>query len=234
MKLARIPAIFLAAALLLAGCNVSVNEDVIIPAGGTSGGANTVNGEIVVGAGSTNDGNFKTVNGSITVEDDASTRDIVTVNGLVTVGKRASTGSIEGVNSSTECDSHARIDGDIKLVNGAVKVFNGATVSGTIKTVNGPIRLIGATVGGDVRNYNGGIVITDSSVVKGNVVVSQSMGEAEGEPPLVIIGPDSKVHGGLRFERPVRLYVHDQAEIGAGIEGAEAIPFSGSELPEDG
>ncbi|MDH3589640.1 MAG: hypothetical protein OEQ74_09565, partial [Gammaproteobacteria bacterium] len=156
-------------------------------------------------------------------------------NGRISVGERAQTGSIEGVNSSTDCEQNARIGGDIKLVNGAVKVKTGATIAGNVKTVNGPIRLVGATVEGNVGNYNGGIVITDDSVVKGNVVVSRPRGQDLDETPVVIIGPGSAVLGKMRFDRPVKLYIHELAKVDTdSIDGAEPISFSGTELPEDG
>lgn len=233
----KIKALFaLLLVISLGGCDVSVNEDVVIPAGSkSSSGATSVNGNIVVGAEATADGSVKTVNGRITVEDGATVKDIASVNGSISVGERAHTGSIEGVNSPTNCEKNARVDGDIKLVNGEVNVRSGATVAGNIKTVNGPIRLTGATVDGNVGNYNGGIVITDNSTVKGDVTVYKPSGQEIAEPAVVVIGPGSTVLGKLSFERPVKLYVHELAQVDAArIHGADPISYSGTELPEDG
>jgi hypothetical protein len=45
-----------------------------------------------------------------------------------------------------------------------------------------------------------------------------------------VIGPNSEVVGPMVFKREVELFVHESARIGR-VEGAEAKPYSGSELP---
>lgn len=218
----------------LYGCNASINDDVVIGAGDElSDGAATVNGSIRVGQRAVTGGTLKTINGSVRVEPGAQVADIASVNGKILIGHGASTGDIDAVNGSTECEEDTRIKGNIELVNGPVRVKKGARVSGNVKTVNGPIRLSGAIVEGNVNNYNGGIVITDDSLVHGDVIVSRPQGQALSNEPVVILGPGAEVRGALRFERPVRLYVHDRARHGA-VTGAEPIAFSGDKLPEDG
>ena len=44
--------------------------------------------------------------------------------------------------------------------------------------------------------------------------------------PCIVVGPGLVVGSRLKFERPVKLYVSDQARVGP-LEGATAIPFSG-------
>lgn len=226
--------IVFAVALALAGCDVSVNEDIVVSADGTARGSQaTVNGNIIVNEQAVTKGHLKSVNGNIQIRDGAQVADIMSVNGAITIGKNASVGNIDGVNSATECEKNAKVDGNIKLVNGRIRVHEGAVVAGDVKTVNGPIRLVGATVEGDVNNYNGGIVITDNSLVKGNVIVSRPKGNVLEDEPLVVLGPGSEVLGEMTFERPVKLYVHKQASHGA-VSGAEPIAFDGTELPGDG
>lgn len=221
-------------AALLVSCNASVNDDVVVAAGDElSDGAATVNGDIRVGQQAVAGGMLKTINGSVRVAPGAQVADIASVNGRIVIGAGASTGDIDAVNGATECEEDARVKGNIQLVNGPVKVKKGAHVSGHVKTVNGPIRLSGATVDGNVNNYNGGIVITDNSLVLGDVIVSKSQGASLGSDPVVILGPGAEVRGALKFERPVRLYVHERARYGD-VSGAEPIAFSGDKLPEDG
>ena len=48
--------------------------------------------------------------------------------------------------------------------------------------------------------------------------------------PEVVIGPGSRVHGTIRLEREVKLYISDTAEVG-GVSGVmsltDAVRFSG-------
>ena len=50
--------------------------------------------------------------------------------------------------------------------------------------------------------------------------------------PRIIIGPNAVVEGPLVFERPVTLYVHTSARIGA-VTGATAKPFSTDTAPTE-
>lgn len=218
--------------LAIAACDTTINEDVVIPAGAREGdGARTINGDILVGA-KAEGGNLKTVNGRIVIDEGAKVDDLATVNGDIRIGTGASTGSIEGVNSPTACAEGVRIRGGIRLVNGSVDLQPGTTVEGSVRTVNGHIGLRSATVRGSVENYEGGMTLSNGSVVTGNLVVLRPVGSGSRETPRVIIGRDSRVEGMLRFEREVRLYVHETATVGT-IEGAEAIAYD-EEPPQDG
>lgn len=225
----------LALGLALVACDrASLGDDVVIGAGDElAGGAATVNGSIRVGQEAVAGGTLKTINGSVRIEPGAKVANIASVNGKIVIGTGASTGNIDAVNGSTDCEENARVKGHIELVNGPVRMQKGVRVSGNVKTVNGPIRLSGAVVEGNINNYNGGIVITDSSLVHGDVIVSKPQGLSMEREPVVILGPGSEVRGAMTFERPVKLYVHDGARHGT-ITGADPVSFSGDKLPEDG
>lgn len=49
--------------------------------------------------------------------------------------------------------------------------------------------------------------------------------------PRIVIGPGATVSGTLRFERPVKLYLSDSADVGT-IVGTTPIRFSGNEPPK--
>ncbi len=218
----------LATALLFGGCNATVNKDIQIPAGATQAPETmTVNGSIVVGDRARVDSaSFRTVNGRIRVGDEAVVGDCATVNGRMEIGSDAVTGSLQSVNGGIRAGSGVRVDGSIEMVNGAVRLGAGSAVAGDVTTVNGEIEMAATRVDGDVSNVNGDMLITDGSVVTGKVLVRKEEGNLSDSRPVITVGPRTRVLGGLEFERPVTLYVHETAEV-ADIIGADPIPFSG-------
>lgn len=220
---------------LLTACNASVNEDVHVT-GAThgDGGAVTLNGDVFVEADTVReDGDFSTVNGNIRVAERAHVQSVRAVNGSIILAASAHAHDVESVNGRFELGPDAQISGSVKLVNGDVSLAPGSMVGGNLQTVNGGIESHGATIDGNVANYLGGMLITEQSVVKGNLTVHKPEDMESGKkPPRIVIGPGSKVLGRLKFERPVELYVHESAEIGP-IDGAEAIRYSGA-LPGSG
>jgi len=52
--------------------------------------------------------------------------------------------------------------------------------------------------------------------------------------PRITIGAGATVNGPLTFERPVKLYISDQAHVAGPITGAEAVKFSGAAPPASG
>ncbi len=220
-------ALLVALCVLSSACQMRVNDDIIIPADSQrSSGASTVNGDVLVGENAVVDGGrLRSVNGSVRIDGGAKVGTISTVNGAVVVGADAATGGIETVNGPAKCGERARVRGDIQLVNGPVTLNRGVVVEGDVGTVNGHIHLTGATVEGDVGNYNGGMRITDGSRVKGKLVVRESTPAEQGDPPRIVIGPQSSIDGKLEFERSVELYVHESARIGR-VTGAEPVRYS--------
>jgi hypothetical protein len=61
------------------------------------------------------------------------------------------------------------------------------------------------------------------SVVHGGILIEKPQGIHFGHmrTPRVVIGPDAKVEGTLRFDRQVELFVHPTAKIGP-VVGAKA------------
>jgi DUF4097 and DUF4098 domain-containing protein YvlB len=224
----------IAAAALVIGCNSAVNEDINVPAGATEASSGmTINGSIHVGDGAkTTEASFRTVNGRIRIGEGAQVSDCATVNGRVELGANSEAGTVQTVNGSIHASSNARINGEIKLVNGDVRLDDGAEVSGNITTINGEIELRRTEIGGDVSNVNGDMLITDGSLVRGRVIVREDKGNLAGERPRIVIGPDTRIVGGLKFERPVELYLHETAAVGE-IVGADPIRFSG-DRPDQG
>ena len=218
------------AAALLAGCNQSVNEDIEVAEGAAHRGDGvTMNGDVRVGRNAdASDSSFRTINGRIRIEDGARVSDCATVNGGLELGAGAETGDLKAVNGDLRLGRDAKVKGHVKLVNGTVHLQAGSRVSGDVKTVNGLIEMVAAEVGGNLSNVNGGMLVTDGSLVQGNLRVRDAQVDPHSKPPRIVIGRDSEVKGKLIFERPVELYVHESATIGP-VEGAEAIAFSGEE-----
>lgn len=217
-------------ALALTGCEFSANEDIEVPADTAhAGDGMTMNGNVTVGRNADASGSkFRTMNGRITIEEGARVSDCATVNGPVKVGAGAEAGDLKTVNGDLDLGRDARVNGSIRLVNGSVRLNQGSSVSGDIDTVNGKIELVTAEVGGDLTNVNGGMAVTDGSVVHGGLRVRDAEGDPKGRPPRIVIGRGSEIHGELRFDRKVELYVHETARIGP-VSGASAVSFAGDE-----
>lgn len=228
----RVIALFAAmfAAVFVSGCEFSANEDIDVPADAAySGDGMTMNGDVTIGRNAdASDSNFRTMNGRITIKDGARVSDCATVNGPVNVGEGAEAGDLKTVNGDLDLGRDARVKGSIKLVNGSVRLNKGSSVSGDIGTVNGRIELVTAEVGGDLSNVNGGMLVTAGSLVQGGIRIRDADGDPMGEPPRIVIGPDSEVRGKLQFERDVELFVHETAHIGP-VSGATAVSFAGDE-----
>jgi DUF4097 and DUF4098 domain-containing protein YvlB len=200
-------------AIGLSACTYSANEDIRVADGESHrGDASTINGNVDVGENAdAGDSNFRTVNGRIVVRDGAQVNDCATVNGSMKVGEGAVAGNLRTVNGDLRVGRDSRVEGRIQLVNGSVELGPGSHVEGDVGTINGKIEMR-----------------TDGSEVQGDLTVREAGDDRHSRLPMIVIGPDSRVSGGLVFERPVELYVHDSAEIGE-VSGAEIRRFSGSE-----
>lgn len=228
------PAFAALCAALLSACSASVNEDVHVTADTPRhGGAVTINGNVFVERDTIREGDdFSTVNGSIRIAERAHVKSVRAVNGSILLAEGARAHDVESVNGRCELGRDARVSGSVQLINGDVSLAPGSLVGGSVKTVHGTISAQGATIEGSVSNYQGGMLITDESVIKGSLTVRRPEEMASEGRPRVVIGPNSKVLGGLRFERPVELYLHESAQTGP-IDGAEPVRYSGA-LPEAG
>jgi hypothetical protein len=193
-----------------------VNSGIDVEAGGQYGSLDTVNGGIDIGA-------------------NARVESAETVNGGIEVGAHAHTGTLETVNGGIQIDENVTTTGGVSTVNGGIFVARGGNIGGNVETVNGAIGLVDTDVSGGIETVNGDVTVGVGSHVRGGVHYSKqnrpfiSIGKRR--IPRVVIGPNARVDGPLRFEREVVLYVHSTAKTGA-ITGATAIRFDTPTPPE--
>lgn len=192
-----------------------------------------VNGSVSADAGQAY-GDLETVNGSVSIAAGATVQDASTVNGSITVGDKAQAASLETVNGAIRIGKDVQVRKDVETVNGSIFTDRGTTIGGNVDTVNGAIGLVGTQLAGGIETVNGDITVGIGSHVKGGIKVEKPRGWSmkPRRDPRIIIGPNAVVEGPLVFERPVTLYVHTSARIGA-VTGATAKPFSTDTAPTE-
>lgn len=192
-----------------------------------------VNGSVSADAGQAY-GDLETVNGSVSIAAGATVEDASTVNGSITVGDKAQAASLETVNGAIRIGKDVQVRKDVETVNGSIFTDRGTTIGGNVDTVNGAIGLVGTQLAGGIETVNGDITVGIGSHVKGGIKVEKPRGWSmkPRRDPRIIIGPNAVVEGPLVFERPVTLYVHTSARIGA-VTGAAAKPFSTDTAPTE-
>ena len=192
-----------------------------------------VNGSVSADAGQAY-GDLETVNGSVSIAAGATVEDASTVNGSITVGDKAQAASLETVNGAIRIGKDVQVRKDVETVNGSIFTDRGTTIGGNVATVNGAIGLVGTQLAGGIETVNGDITVGIGSHVKGGIKVEKPRGWSmkPRRDPRIIIGPNAVVEGPLVFERPVTLYVHTSARIGA-VTGATAKPFSTDTAPTE-
>ena len=174
-----------------------------------------------------------TVNGAIELEPSTTAKSLDSINGGILIGENAQIADhVASVNGGVALGKSARVSGAVSAVNGTVALDDGTEVTGRIASVSGRIHLEAAHVCGGLKTETGDIVVGANSRVEGGILVKKSRQPGEGvEPvPLVVIGPGAIVEGPLRFEREVKLFVSDTAQIGP-IEGAVPTMFTGDTPP---
>lgn len=193
----------------------------------------TVNGSVSADAGQAY-GDLETVNGSVSIAAGATVEDASTVNGSITVGDKAQAASLETVNGAIRIGKDVQVRKDVETVNGSIFTDRGTNIGGNVDTVNGAIGLVGTQLAGGIETVNGDITVGIGSHVKGGIKVEKPRGWSmkPRRDPRIIIGPNAVVEGPLVFERPVTLYVHTSARIGA-VTGATAKPFSTDTAPTE-
>ena len=193
----------------------------------------TVNGSVSADAGQAY-GDLETVNGSVSIAAGATVEDASTVNGSITVGDKAQAASLETVNGAIRIGKDVQVRKDVETVNGSIFTDRGTTIGGNVDTVNGAIGLVGTQLAGGIETVNGDITVGIGSHVKGGIKVEKPRGWSmkPRRDPRIILGPNAVVEGPLVFERPVTLYVHTSARIGA-VTGATAKPFSTDTAPTE-
>ena len=192
-----------------------------------------VNGSVSADAGQAY-GDLETVNGSVSIAAGATVEDASTVNGSITVGDKAQAASLETVNGAIRIGKDVQVRKDVETVNGSIFTDRSTTIGGNVDTVNGAIGLVGTQLAGGIETVNGDITVGIGSHVKGGIKVEKPRGWSikPRRDPRIIIGPNAVVEGPLVFERPVTLYVHTSARIGA-VTGATAKPFSTDTAPAE-
>jgi hypothetical protein len=201
---------------LLGACGpAGVNGSVDVPAGGSADSATTVNGAVHVG-------------------DGATVGKAATVNGAIHLGQNVTAGSAKTVNGGIRVGSGAKVTDDVIVVNGGIDLAKGAEVAGRVTNVNGNIRLDAARVGGGITTFNGDIRVGSGSRVEGGIHVEKPEGSGDWihNVPRIVIEGGAVVEGPLKFEREVRLYVSESAEIGP-VEGATVEKYMGEEPDGD-
>ena len=208
----------------------------------TTACVNGVNGAVDVPAG-TSVSNASTVNGSVNLEDHAKAGKAATVNGSIHLASGAQAGSAHTVNGDITLAKDARISGNAETVNGALSLAAGAAVDGALTNVNGRIEIDAAHVGHGIVTANGDIHMASGAVVDGGIEVEKSSGSDQGNEilgihfggsnhvPRVVIDAGATVNGPLTFEKPVKLYINDQAKVAGPIHGADAVKFTGATPP---
>lgn len=192
-----------------------------------------VNGSITVDAGERY-GNLDTVNGSINIGVGAHVADVETVNGSIRVSENVQAGGVSTVNGSIRVAASVTMNDDVSTVNGSIFVDRGSNIRGNVETVNGAIGLVDTDVSGGIETVSGDVTVGVGSHVSGGIHYQKpgkwwiSLGKRK--PPRVVIGPNARVDGPLRFEREVVLYVHATARTGP-VTGATAVRYDGPTPP---
>jgi hypothetical protein len=176
-------------------------------------------------------GDVSTVNGAVHIGDNAVVGKAGVVNGAITIGAHATASGAEAVNGPIKVLDGAGISGGVGTVNGPITLADGADVKGKVSNVNGPIKIAAAHVGGNIETVSGDIDLGPNGHVDGGILVEHdSSWFKSSDVPRIVIRAGSVVKGTLHFDRPVVLYVSDQASIGP-VQGATARTFSGDEPP---
>lgn len=194
----------------------------------------TVNGSITIGHHS-NVGDLSTVNGSVKVASNSTVGEANTVNGSVIFAESVTAISADTVNGSIKLGENCKIQEAVETVNGSIVANAGCEIGGDFETVNGKLKAINTKIRGQVKTVNGSIVMLDGTVVYEDIVIKKSKGffnKSKNKKPKVILGKNVVVKGDLKFEKPVKLYIHDTADVDSdGVENAEITTYSGDDSP---
>lgn len=212
----------------------SINKNIKIADGESSGGATSVNGSISVGEDADVTGGLTTVNGKIRVDEGATIESARTVNGSIRLADNVRSEDVTTVNGSITVGAGATVDGAITAVNGRISVERGSNVTNDIENVNGRIELTAVQADGDLTTVNGDVELKDGSVLKGDLIVEKpggmNWGKKKTRKPRIVIGPGSRVEGTIELEREVELFISDSAEV-SDVSGVmsmdDAVRFSG-------
>lgn len=169
-------------------------------------------------------GDISSINGSIDLGSDAVALRLDTVNGGIDLDERAEIERAETVNGGIRVSRDVTVHGSLSTVNGSIQTNPGTVIEDRVSTVNGKIGLRDTRVGEDVQTSNGDILLTDGSVVEGDVIVKGRrswLGRFFGfgqKSSKITIDADSSVMGDIHLYREVDLDIADGAVAGDVIE----------------
>ncbi|GJM12689.1 MAG: hypothetical protein DHS20C12_10920 [Pseudohongiella sp.] len=169
-------------------------------------------------------GDISSVNGGIDLGSGASAEKLDTVNGGIDLDDRVQIEGAETVNGGIRVSRDVSVHGSLSTVNGGIQTSPGTVIDKRVTTVNGKIRLRDTRIGENVQTSNGDILITDGSVVEGDIVVKGRRSwvgrffNFDRKPSRIIIDSDSAVLGDIHLYREVNLDIAEGAEVGDVIE----------------
>ncbi|MFN4290277.1 MAG: hypothetical protein ACK4E7_05275 [Permianibacter sp.] len=209
-------------ALLLAGliglCAVPAVMAHDVGDGQKGRGIDTVNANIDIGR-DAEAGDLDSVNGDIEVGTNSKVGDIDTVNGDIALADGVKAGGADSVNGKIKGGRNVVIGGDIDTINGGIGFDAGSRIDGGLDTVNGTVKLTGTAVAKDIETVNGDIHLLDGSIVSGKIIVRKPKGgwcwfDCDEDKPVIELGANVEVTGGLVLEREVELKQHPSAKVG--------------------
>jgi len=182
----------------------------------SSGDFDSVFGGIDIESGA-NVGDLSSVNGGISVDSNATALNVETVNGGIDLGNNVTIVSAETVNGGIDAGKNLSVSKALETVNGGIHIAKGGQVGGDVETVNGDIDLIGVVIEQDLKTINGDITLTDSSVIKGDLIIEKSGGwfsSMTHDKITISIDKSSSVLGTIHLYKEVNLKIAEGAKIG--------------------
>jgi len=169
-------------------------------------------------------GDISSVNGDIDLGSGAIAAKLDTVNGGIDLDDRVEIERAETVNGGIRVSRDVTVHRSLSTVNGGIQTNSGTVIGDRVSTVNGKIRLRDTRVQENVQTSNGDIILTDGSVVEGDVIVKGRRSwigrffNFDQRRPKIIIDADSSVMGDIHLYREVNLELADGAVVGDVIE----------------
>jgi hypothetical protein len=194
--------------IILTSCNMSVNNSIQIPNGTKElKSLNSVNGNIIIGSDCDIKGTARSVNGFIQIGDNSRIRTVQTVNGPINL------------------ETGVYIDGNAESVNGAINTKPKCIVDGSVESINGSITLTHTTVEKAVTTFNGDISLKQQSIINGNIHIKKTTGQSDHQKTLTITISDSSVVKGdiivAEPEHPVVVVLRKGGKVIGKVEHAE-------------
>jgi DUF4097 and DUF4098 domain-containing protein YvlB len=197
------------AAVVLCGCNATVNRSVALGDGKTVHFSHhTVNGGITIGSDCDVRATCESVNGAITVGPDSRVRTLQMVNGLIDVGERVA------------------VRGNLNSVNGLIRCRPGVKIERGISSVNGSIELTGTTVARDIKTRNADVALLRGSIVEGSIIVRRRRDSDSRRRVEIRVTDGSLVKGDVVVQDPdaeVAVYLSNDGRVQGRIEGATVL-----------